>query len=338
MSVNRFTKKALTLFISAALLMSLASCGNDNAKNKNAGKTTGTSQATRAKDGPEIVEFDDSEDEDDSGKTTAAANNEDVTTTTTTAPSKTKKSTTTTSATTKATTTKKATTAKPTETKTTAKATTAATQPTSQLNNKYKVAYKNYTSENGKLKYKYPQIANLYDEDMQNFYNDYFKKKCTGSLSDAGLESFSGTYEVKYKTKDTLSIIFRESFLYSGAAHGYTCAHAITIDLATGNTFIPSESVNMDKAADAITNDTWTLTRSADGVSKKNIIDYFNQFDEETLKSTLSYDDMIKIRNSGGKYTVSGKTNCNSYLDVNGDPVLILEVNHALGDYVEVQF
>ena len=113
---------------------------------------------------------------------------------------------------------------------------------------------------------------------------------------------------------------------------------AITIDLATGNTVIPSEAVDMDKATDAITNDTWTLTRSADGVTKKNVIDYFNQFDEATIRNSLSIDDMIRVKNSGGKYTVTGKAGCNSYLDVNGDPVLILEVNHALGDYVEVQF
>ena len=335
-SNGHFVKKALALIISAALLGTFASCGSDDKNSKNTKKNSGSvSQATRAADNPNIVEFDDTEDEDDA-VVTHSGEDDVVTTTTTTAPSRTKKTTTTTTTTT----TKKTTTAKPTETKTTTttKATTAATQPASQLNNKYKVTYKTYATDDGKIKYKYPQITGLYDETMQSFYNDYFKKSCTGSLTDLGLDTFKGTYEVKYKTKDTLSIVFRESFLYSGAAHGYTSAHAITIDLATGNTIIPSESVDMDKAADAITNDTWTLTRSADGVTKKHIINYFNQFDEASIKSNLSVDDMIRIKNSGGKYTVSGKTGCNSYLDVNGDPVLILEVNHALGDYVEVQF
>ena len=172
---------------------------------------------------------------------------------------------------------------------------------------------------------------------MQTFYNDFFKNACTKHMSDNALEYFSGTYEVKYKTKETLSIVFRESFAYSGAAHGYSTAYAVTVDLATGNTVIPSESVDIDKATDAINNDTWTLTRSADGVTKKNIVDYFNQYDEMTANSIMSSDDVITVRNSGGKYTVSGKRNCASYFDVNGDPVLILEVSHALGDYVEVQ-
>ena len=340
MSTSNFTKKALALLISAALLTGLAACGSDDSKEKNTKKNTSTtSQATRAKDGPNIIEFDDSDEEDDQGsKKTKSADDENVTTTTTTAPSRTKKTTTTTTTTTQKTTTTTTTTTTKKTTTTTKATTTTTTQPAPQLHNKYKVTYKTYTSDDGKLKYKYPQISGLYDEEMQNFYNDYFKKSCINALKDSAIETFKGTYEVKYKTKETLSIVFRENYLYNGAAHGYSCANAITIDLATGNTVIPSETVDMDRAADAITNDTWTLTRSADGVTKKNVIDYFNQFNEETIKSTLSVDNMIRIRNSGGKYTVSGKTGCNSYLDVNGDAVLILEVSHALGDYVEVQF
>lgn len=330
---GNFTKRALALLISAALLGTFASCGSDDKKSKNNKNGGSVSQATRAANNPNIIEFDDTEDEDDA-PTTRGGDDEMVTTTTTTAPSRTKKTTTT--STTAATSTQK-TTAKTTAT--TTKATTATTtQPAPQLNNKYKVTGKLYASEDAKLKIKYPQISGLYDEAMQEFYNDYFKKSSTATLSDAALDTYTGTYEVKYKTKDTLSIVFRESYLYKGAAHGYTCAHAMTIDLATGNTVIPSESVDMDKATDAINNNTWTLTRSAEGVTKKNIIDYFNKFDEQAIKDTLLVDDMIRVKRSGGKYTVSGKAGCNSYLDVNADPVLILEVNHALGDYVEVQF
>lgn len=340
---DEYAKRAVALLISAALMASLASCGGSGKSTKRTAQNSNSIQTTRTEDSPNIIEFDDSDDEEDTDESS-----DSVTTTTTSAPSRTKKTTTTASAststststtasTTKAT-TKKSTTAKSTTTtsKTTAKTTT--TQPASQLSNQYKVTSKTYTSTSGNIKYKYPQITGLYDETMQAFYNDYFKSDCLKYLDESGLESFSGTFEVKYKTKSTLSILFRESFYYSGAAHGYTSAHAITIDLATGNTVIPSETVDMDKAADAINNDTWILTRSADGVTKKNIVDYFNQYDEEQMKSSISVDNVVRIKNSGGKYTVSGKTGCNSYLDVNGDPVLILEVNHALGDYVEVQF
>ena len=39
--------------------------------------------------------------------------------------------------------------------------------------------------------------------------------------------------------------ILAKLYTYSGAAHGYSCAYAITIDLATGNTVVPSESVDI---------------------------------------------------------------------------------------------
>ena len=337
-SGNLFAKRAAALLISAALLVTFASCGSDDKKADGSKKANhSTSQSGKSQQGPNIIEFDDTEDEEDSAGTKKNADDEVVTTTTTTAPSRTKKTTTTASETTRST-TKTTTTTTTTTTKTTTKATTAATQPAPQTNNKYKVVYKNYTSEDGKLKYKYPQISGLYDETMQSFYNEYIRTRCLGSLNDSALDTFKGTYEVKNKTKDSLSIVFRESYLYKGAAHGYTCANALTINLATGNTIIPSESVDMDRAADAITNDTWTLTRAVDGVTKKNVIDYFNKLSEEEIKANLEVDNVIKIRNSGGNYSVSGKKPCNSYLDINGDPVLILEVNHALGDYVEVQF
>ena len=334
LSGNHFARRAAALLISAALLATFVSCGGDDKKSGGSKKPNqSSSQSTKSDQGPNIIEFDDSEDEEDSAGTKKNNEDEFVTTTTTTAPSRTKKTTTTESTTTKSTT--KTTT---TTTKSTTKATTTTTKAAPQTNNKYKVVYKNYTSEDGKLKYKYPQISGLYDEAMQNFYNDYLKTRCLGSLNDAALDTFKGTYEVKNKNKDTLSIVFRESYLYTGAAHGYTCASAITINLATGNTIIPSESVDMDKAADAITNDTWTLTRAVEGVTKKNIIDYFNKLSEEEIKSNLEVENVVKIKNSDGKYVVTGKKNCNSYLDINGDPVLILEVNHALGDYVGVQF
>lgn len=322
-----FAKRALALLIAAALVGTFASCGDDSKKSKNKGQN-GSSQATRAAQGPNIIEFDDTDEEDDNFTQKHSDEDEVVTTTTTTAPSRTKKTTTT-----------ESTTAKTTEsTKATTKATTAATQPAPALHNKYKVTYKTYSAGDGKLTYKYPQISGLYDEEMQTFYNDYFKTSCTRGLNDDSLEFFKGTYEVKNKTKDTLSIVFREGFAFKGAAHGYATAYAITIDLASGNTVIPSESVDMDKVSEAIENESWTLTRSVEGVTKRDIINYFNDFSEDAIKDMIAQDDVIRIKHSGSKYTVSGKTACNSYFDINGDPVLILGVSHALGDYVEVQF
>ena len=165
-----------------------------------------------------------------------------------------------------------------------------------------------------------------------------FREECEEAAGDSSLAYFSGTYEIKHKTKDRLSLVFRHTVSYKGAAHPYSYAYACTIDLATGNTIIPSESINMNKAADAILDDSWTLTRSADGVKKSDVFNYFSQYDEKTIKGNLSVENVVKVRNTDGVYTKSGSVGCRSYLDSRGETVLILEVSHALGDYVEVQF
>ncbi len=321
---NHFFRKFAALAISSALLVSVVSCGKDSSKSTT--QTKKGADSTQTSKTVEIIAFED-DGETDSTQKNNAVEDENVTTTTTTMTTK-KKTTATTASTQKKT------------SKTTAKATekTSATQAAPQRDNSYKIVDKTYTAADGQIKCTYPQITGLYDETMQRFYNKLFQSECETAAGDSALENFSGTYEVKLKNKDKLSIVFRQGVFYKGAAHPYSYAYAYTIDLATGNTIIPSESVNMNKAAEAILNDSWTLTRSADGVGKSDVIEYFNQYDEATIKSNLSVENVIKVKNTNGKYTKSGSVGCRSYLDGTGEPVLILEVNHALGDYVEVQF
>lgn len=327
--------KIASLLLAAAVLIggilaAAVSCGKDSSKNKDK-DTSSQTQKTSPANSVNIIDFEDG-DEPEEIDSRHAEDDETVTTTTTTATTK-KKTTTTASAT-------KETTKSATKAKTTTKATTttAATKAEVKRDNNYTVSGKTYTSDDGKIKCTYPQIEGLYDETMQEFYNKLFRSDCKAMIGDNSYESFTETYEVKLKTKDKLSIVFRYGIYYKDGAHPFSTAYAYTIDLATGNTIIPSESVNMNKAADAILNDSWTLTRSSEGVKKSHVIDYFSQFNEEAMKSNISVENVIRVKSTDGKYTVTGKTYCNSYLDGNGEPVLILEVSHALGDYVEVQF
>lgn len=324
-------KKAAALCICTALVLSFAACGKDSKKDTDSAKAE---NADTVKDGQEdgegkvsIIAFNDTDDED---------NNHDsdtVTTTTTTNTSKTKKTTTA-----KTTTTKKTTTTEK-ETTTTAKATTTTTAAAVKRDNSYKVSAKKYTSDDGNITYTYPQISGLYDEEMQSFYNNLFQSDMNAAVKESGLSTLNVTYEVTLKNADTLSIVFRGGSFYDGAAHPFGFAYAYTINLATGETVNPADSINMNKAADAIANDSWKLVRSADGVSKSNIVEYFNQFSEDEMKAYMTVKDTITVRkNAKGQYSTTGTVGCNSYLNAEEKPVLILEVNHALGDYVEVKF
>ena len=256
-----------------------------------------------------------------------------TTTTTTTNTSKSKKTTTA-----KTTTTQKTSTTKK-ETTATTKTTTTTTTASAKRDNSYKVAAKKYTANDGDISYTYPQISGLYDEEMQSFYNNLFQSDMNAAVKEGGLSNLNVTYEVTLKNADTLSIVFRGGSFYEGAAHPFGYAYAYTINLATGETINPADSINMNKAADAIANDSWKLVRSADGVSKSDIVEYFNQFSEDEMKSYMTVKDTVTVKkNTKGKYATSGTVGCKSYLNAEEKPVLILEVNHALGDYVEVKF
>lgn len=320
-------KKAAALLLCAALTVPFAACGKDKKQKDTSVADAAQTAKAGNDDTAETVATQ------KGGKTTWYTRaddgaDDDVTMTTTTTTATTKKKTTT-----KKTTT---TTAKTTKTAKTTTTTTAAAS--TKRDNAYKVSTKKYTSDDGNIKYSYPQITGLYDENMQNFYNKLFQNDLKAAVDDIGKGTLTMTFDVKRKTKDQLSIVFYGGVFYDGAAHPYGYAYAYNIDLATGETFVPSEQVSMDKAADAILADKWTLVGHANGVSKSNIVDYFSQFDEEALKDAITESKVISVkRDDKGAYAVKGQTACRSYLDADGEPVLILEVNHALGDYAEVK-
>ncbi len=309
---NSNIERAMALLICAALAVSLAACGKDNKKKAAQGKTQNSDTIKGGQDGDDtvsIIPFDD--DEDEGGQSSAPDDDNSVTTTTTTN-----------------------TTAK----KTTA-ASTKATTSTVKRDNSYKIVDKKYSNDDGSITFTYPQITGLYDKDMQDFYNELFKSDANKAVSQGELETFSGEYKVTLKNKDKLSIVFRCSGYMKGGLFPSSYAYAYTIDLSTGETVNPFDSINISKAADSIVNNSWTLVRAGDGVSKSDVIEYFNQFNEEEMKSFMSVKDVISVRkNSQGKYTVSGVSFCNSYFDGTLEPVLILEVSHAMGDYIEAQF
>lgn len=320
-------KKAAALLLCAALLTSPVACGKDKDKDTDTDRTEHSDTAKDSRkegdDTVSIIAFDDSDDED-------SKDGEDTVTTTTTTHTTKKKTTTT---------PKETTTKKETATTTAKKETTTTTEAAVKRDNSYKVSAKKYSSDDGNIVYTYPQITGLYDKDMQDFYNGFFKSMMTAAVSEEGLSILDVEYEVTLKTKDTLSIVFRGGQMFEGAAHPYGFACGCTINLATGETINPADSINLNKAADAIANDTWKLVRSADGVNKSDIIEYFNQFSEDELKSYMTVKDIMTVKkNADGKYVAKGTVDCNSYLNAEEKPVLILEVNHALGDYVEVKF
>ena len=292
-------RKISAIAIAAAMLASFAACGDDDEKKAPTSSSDTATVVPFEDDTASVVEFDDSEDE--SGTTTTA------TTTTTAASAAT----------------------------TTAKADTT----TKKRDNSYKVSAKTFKSKNGKINISYPQISGLYDSAMQDYYNKIFKGDVDAYIDEKSTDSFTGEYQVTLKNADLLSIVFRCSIYMDGAAHPSSYAYAYTIDLETGCTLVPSAALDLGSAAKNLSAGNWTLSRSMDGVSKSDVLEFCNQFDEADIKGFITESDVFTVkRNAKGKYSYTGNIACRSYLDGSSTPIFIFEVNHALGDYVEIEF
>ncbi len=300
MKQNKNIKKVLALIIAASMMTAFVACGDDEQKNDNNSDTNNT-QSSQIETSAEdnTTSIVEFDDED---------TEENITTVTTTM-----------------TTTKKTTT------------TTAAPK----RDNTYKVKAVEFKSEDGNIDISYPQISGLYDENMQNYYNKLFKSDFADYMGErTNNDSLSCKYQVTYKTKDLLSIVFRCVSNLEGSAHPFAYAYAYTIDLETGGTLVPSAVTDKDNAVKNFkSGEGWTLTRSSDGVGKSDIIEYYNDTDVEQIKEYITETDVFTVtRNKKGKYSVSGTVACRSYLDGSAAPIFILDVTHALGDYVEVEF
>lgn len=204
--------------------------------------------------------------------------------------------------------------------------------------NSYTIILQKYTDDEGTVDIEYPQISGLYDEKMQDYYNALFKSKFEEYMGGGNAEHFLCEYEVTLKTADVLSIVFRCQLPYASPyPRGY--AYAYNIDLETGETFVPSNEINTDKASrNFASGDNWEIVYSPD----ENYDDkesYIECYEEQSVSSAILESDVITVtRNAEGEYSKSGAFECRSYLDSNSEPVVILEVLHIVGDYIEIKF
>lgn len=210
----------------------------------------------------------------------------------------------------------------------------------SKPDNSYRISSVEYKSDNGDVNILYPKISGLYDEAMQDYYNELFKSDFAQYMdNDDGYMCFAN-YEVTLKTADLLSIVFRY-WAYTGGVHPYQKAYAYTISLDTGETLIPSDVVGIDKEKiydNFYSGNGWDIVYSPDDVySKSHYIEYYEEYGG--FDGNLTESNVITVkRNSSGNYSKSGNFGCRSYLDSSYELVLIIEVGYMWGDYLEIKF
>lgn len=174
----------------------------------------------------------------------------------------------------------------------------------------------------------YPQFAGMENQALMERWNAVFREQAAGTYTRQGLKDLTVTYEVMTQDVDILSVVFRGSYLYENAAYPVAFAKTINIDLRTGESLRLSQFSDVDEIVSAIQSGTG-CTVLTEGIAKEDFQAYMNNSysdDFAILLFDYDYDSTNKnLIPTGYSYILENK------------PVLVVNVMHAMGDYVEIQ-
>lgn len=96
--------------------------------------------------------------------------------------------------------------------------------------------------ENDHVYIEYPQVENLVNQEITDWYNEQFKNTIKDATQDEGDESASEsdtineTFQVTYQSEDMISILIEGSVYVQNTPHPYSYMYGYNINLKTGET------------------------------------------------------------------------------------------------------
>lgn len=174
----------------------------------------------------------------------------------------------------------------------------------------------------------YPQFTKMEDTDFMKKWNTMIKEEAMGNYSEEGMTSYTVEYEIATLDVELVSIVFRGTCNYENAAYPFNFAKTINIDLKTGNSKRLSEYADIDAIVKRIQEGSG-FTILSEGITAEDLANYMqNEYVEDFSILLFDYD----YDNNNKSLIPTGY----SYIKEN-KPVLVINVMHAMGDYVEVQ-
>lgn len=225
-------------------------------------------------------------------------------------------------------------------------------QEKEDLKGKFSITTEVY--EDGGIHIEYPQVENLVNGDITEWYNEQFKSTVTtyteGDVEEgdiaANSESVNESFRVTYQSEDMVSILIEGYFEAEGAAHPYSYMSSYNINLKTGESmsimdqYTPEEIVNTLFSGGGYT-----------GISDADNMEEMTEEEKQSLSEELSIRDK--------EFTLESMKKCDYdfYPDADGkmqkgeDDVYMhsirlkdgmwavcLDVTHALGDFAIVRY
>lgn len=183
--------------------------------------------------------------------------------------------------------------------------------------------------EEGVVKVEYPQLVGMADEGKQQEINEVIKKAVTENLAADNLSSYDLKYETATKGNGIVSFIFRGVESYINSAHPNNVIKTLNIDLNTGKNVRLKSFADMALVVSSLENANGYTIKN-EGVDAADFSAFLNNGAVTDYAITLlDYDidfehpEMIPAGFSAIR---------DNHL------ILFIEAEHAMGDYVELEF
>lgn len=183
--------------------------------------------------------------------------------------------------------------------------------------------------EEGVVKVEYPQLVRMADEGKQQEINEEIKKAVTENLAADNLSSYDLKYETATKGNGIVSFIFRGVESYINSAHPNNVIKTLNIDLNTGKNVRLKSFADMALVVSSLENANGYTIKN-EGVDAADFSAFLNNGAVTDYAITLlDYDidfehpEMIPAGFSAIR---------DNHL------ILFIEAEHAMGDYVELEF
>lgn len=183
--------------------------------------------------------------------------------------------------------------------------------------------------EEGVVKVEYPQLVGMADEGKQQEINEEIKKAVTENLAADNLSSYDLKYETATKGNGIVSFIFRGVESYINSAHPNNVIKTLNIDLNTGKNVRLKSFADMALVVSSLENANGYTIKN-EGVDAADFSAFLNNGAVTDYAITLlDYDidfehpEMIPAGFSAIR---------DNHL------ILFIEAEHAMGDYVELEF
>ncbi|MDD2971422.1 MAG: hypothetical protein PHE02_04735 [Lachnospiraceae bacterium] len=176
---------------------------------------------------------------------------------------------------------------------------------------------------------RFPQFQNMRNEKTMSLWNESIKEAAISNYKEAGILEYTLDYEIATQNAGMVSIVLRGNCNYAGAAYPYAFESTFNFDLSTGKNLRLKEYRDVDELADYLENGYGYHILRTD-VADEDLHQYLAEdFTEDYVTLLDNYDYDI----SNSNLIPTGY----SYIKDDQTLVLVLEVNHAMGDYLEVE-